>query len=353
MLEQSKNFDTLVRPQENRWLVESFASRAALFGFIYLCVNIIYQQGYLSRLGFEFGLFSIARTFSLLFDNFLIAAYAFITWGFIIKVTPSTYDQLFGLFNPISWRDSKVSSYRFAALAFVAIIYLVLHKYYLEQSNIIDFAAINWPVPLLSAPDVSFKIFRDVVSKLLIPTWGFVFWLPSVLCVTALNIGFRYLNKKYRKIRRQGLYQLLDKNHKIMFFQINLVTPALSILAGFFFLIMIPGFIGSETATLTLKNIHISNDQRVDKIELSGVSSFCDLPVVQGSNSVSWESTSSDDFTIHLLGTINEHVLFVVIRSPNTNTSTGVPKSNAIHITPCLVSSGTINMISLDEDIIH
>lgn len=350
-LEQSNSLDVVTtKSQEKRWLVENFASRAALLAFIYLCVNIIYQQGYLSQLGFEFGLFSIARTLPLLFDNFIIATYAFIAWGFITEVTPSTYDQLFGFFNPVSWRDHSVKRYRFIAIAGVAIYYIILHAAYLLQTNQILIVPINWSALLDSIFSVNLIAFWAFTTKLLIPTWGFVFWWPSILSVLILLISFRMLNTKYRRIRNMGLYQLLKKNRNLMFIQINLITPALSILAGFFFLVMIPGFIGSITATLTIKNIYASKYQQVDKIELSNVTSFCGEVVLSNNSTAVWKKNNKDNFTIHLLGSIGGYDLFAKVADAPKIGTANIIVNGGVSYVPCLISSGITKSIILHQN---
>lgn len=349
-MEQSQSLDVLSSPQEKRWLVENFASRAALLGFIYVCVNIIYQQGYLSRLGFEFGLFTISRTLPLLFDNFLIAAYSFIAWGFIVEVTPSTYDQLFGFFNPISWRDHKVTRFRIIAIVGISIFYLCLHTLYLARNNQIVLSSLNWTN--ITSSFLAFNVvdFWAFLIKLLIPTWNFINWWPSFLSVLALLILFGIPNRHYRTVRNLGLYQLLREKRRFLFSQINLVTPAYSILAGFFSLVMLPGFVGSETAYLTIKNIHAGGYQQVERIELVDVTSFCGESVLRVEDQIIWERTRSDQFTFHLLGSIGEYDLFIkVVDRVKTRNVNFIP-NDSVNYVSCLVASGVAKSIIYSEN---
>lgn len=349
-MEQSIGLDVILRPQEKRWLVENFASRAALLGFIYLCVNIIYQQGYLSRLGFEFGLFSLARTPPLLFDNFLIAAYAFIAWGFITGVTPSAYDQLFGFFNPVSWRDRSVKSYRFIAIAGVFNYYIILHAFYFLQTKQILVLPIDWSILLASIFSLNLIAFWAFATKLLIPTWNFIFWWLSLLSVLIFLLILNLPNRRYRLIRDMGLYQLLKKNRDWMFIQINLITPALLILAGFFFLVMIPGFIGSTTAILTIKNVHASGYQQVERIELSNAASFCGEAVLSNNDTGVWEKSNGDNFAIHLLGSIGGYDLFAKVSDLPQIGSTNIIANDGVSYIPCLISSSATKSIVFHQN---
>ncbi|MBK8783160.1 MAG: hypothetical protein IPO22_15435 [Anaerolineales bacterium] len=139
-------------------------------------------------MGFEFGLFSIARTLPLLFDNFIIATYAFIAWGFITEVTSSTYDQLFGFFNPISWRDHSVAKDRIIAIVGIFVFYIGLHTGFLLQTNqVLVVSSTNWRIFLASIQSVGFIGFWAFITKLLIPTWGFILVAKYIVC-----IGFTY-----------------------------------------------------------------------------------------------------------------------------------------------------------------
>lgn len=321
-MEQSHNSSSN-NSQQNRWLIESFASRAALLGFVYLCVAITYQQGYLSALGIEFGLFAIAKSLPV-FENFLIAAYAFIIWGFLVETSESTYDQVFSFFKPKSWRETKVWEYRFLALSFVGVIYLGLQFLYITRGE--------WFLPGFISTQA--KYFNRVFFlNMVLPTWDYLSWTVTISAVFLLMMLFFISNQIYRQYRASGLKQLFRKQRYFMELHINAVTPAWVILSFIFLLVMVPGWLGHLTANLTIKKVQEEKIQQVKHIELTDVDSFCGEKFQSfQQNKKVWDDPGKD-FSIHLLGHFGEYEIFAKIEE----------QTKGYNI--CLVHSGSIKTI--------
>lgn len=331
-MEQVGNPSVGTRSQGSRWLVESFASRAALLGFIYLCVNVIYQLGYLSKLGIEFGLFSITRTFPV-FENFLIAAYSFFIWGFVVETSASTYDHFFGFFKPTSWRDRKIRQYRSLTLGLLLVFYLTVHVLYLQIHSFHGENFLFW--------NTNLNYFR-VLLLLLSPSWEFLSWRFTFFAVFSLVGVFFIFNRQYRHIRSSALRQTLAYEKSFMQFHINVISPAAMLLSGLLLLIIIPSAVGRLSADLTINDFRFGQNQEIESIELTNVSSFCGEEVVNNGPSLVWHRHDTDDFSIHFLGNFGDFDVFVKINDQNKN-------NNSYNV--CFIEAGSIQTILFPQDI--
>jgi hypothetical protein len=332
-LEQQDTQSKEIGHKSNLWLLEGFASRAALLGFIYLCINFIYQLGYLSKLGINFGLFSLTKSFPV-FENFLIAFYSFLIWGALVETSGSTYDQVFGFFKPSSWRDLDTKKYRYFTLMSLAFMYFILRAVYL-----IIYGSGIYKYNLFGGSGV--LNFARIILLFLSPNWEFISWSVTFIFVSTLLVFFFLLKKKYRKIRSGSLLQVEDKNIRFMQFYINAISPAAAILGCLFLLIIIPSVVGRLTVDLTIYNFKFKRTQMVSYIEIVDIDTFCRANLSSNGDTYSWKSKSTDSFTMHLLGEIGEFNVFVRIEKQN--------KNNNILYTLCLVDSGSIKSIEFPQ----
>lgn len=331
LLEQQNSPNKEIGHKSNLWLLEGFASRAALLGFIYLCINFIYQLGYLSKLGINFGLFSLTKSFPV-FENFLIAFYSFVIWSALVETSGSTYDQVFGFFKPTSWRDSSIKKYRYYTLATLAFLYLLLRAFYLliYGSGVYNLFGSGGTLD-----------FARTFLLLLSPNWEFISWSVTFFSVSCLIGVFFLIKRRYRKIRSSSLLQVSDKNIKFMQVYINAISPAAAVLGCLLLLIIIPSAVGRLTVDLAIYNFKFKRTQVVSSIETVDASSFCRVNLVSNGTTYSWKSKSTDDFSLHLLGEIGEFNVFVRVEKQN--------KNNNILYAVCLVDSGSIKSIGFPQ----
>lgn len=308
---------------QNRWLIESFASRAALLGFIYLCVNIIYQLGYLSELGIEFGFFAILKSLPVL-ENFLIAAYAFLVWGFLVEMSESTYDQFFAFFKSKSWRDNKIRETRIMLMIALCILYGSLQFWYQTRSE--------WDIDYFISWSKYLK--PQVFLAMIQPTWDFLTWPYTVLVVVLLILYFVYSNGLYRSYRRNGINQLMQSTRRKMEFHINAVTPAGMIIVCIFFLLIIPGELGRLTAGQTIRRVQGTETQRIVRIELNDVTTFCGEKLRVRNNDQIWAYSIGKNPIYHL-GHLGENEIFAKFDNASANGSYNI----------CLVSTSSIKTI--------
>ncbi len=327
-MEHDRTRSTGINSEPLRWLVNSWASRAAVFAAIYLCVNITYQQGYLAFLGIQFGLFSITKTLPV-FDNFIMVAYALLIWGFVMEVSPSAYDQFFGFFRVRSWREGKVILQRNLAIDLIVIYFFILKFWFLHQGS--------WPPRVIIAElgrNMNFHFFVEMLA----PTWELVTWDWSMISILLLVPVFIALVVRYRRVRSMGLLQALPSQLKFMEFHINAVTPAAFALGGLFLLVMFPGWAGRLTAKLTIQDMQSANIQEIKEIALQDGGDFCGEGVRPDRDTVVWKSTASDNFTMHLLGALGNFDIFVRVNKDNRDVY-------APHA--CLVNASAIHSILL------
>lgn len=335
-MEQTSNQLPVIKPHPERWLSESFISRATLLGFIYLCVNVIYQEGYLSGLGIEFGFFSITRTLPI-FDNFFVAAYTFLIWGVIVGISSSTYDQFFSFFNMVSWRDTKVAAYRFVSITFVVLFYIFLHFIYLQKDY--------WLTDKFFRPEPGTN--GELALRLLWPTWGFLTWKLSILSILLAMIMFLVFNAKYRSIRKTGPQQLIGFNINWMLFHINAISPAIMVLASAFFLVILPAAYGKAMANISLEKVSSDGRQEIQMIEIKDTSTFCGERVIVAEQSLVWRKNKNDNFSIHLLGHWGDSTVFAKIYHMNT-----MKPSDEIRYNVCILSSSVVKTIIFSQDTI-
>ena len=329
---QSSNLSTTTSPHPELWLVESFASRAGLLAIIYLCVNVVYQEGYLYKLGFEFGFFSITKTLPI-FDNFLVAFYAFVIWGVLISTASSTYDQFFSLFNMKAWRDTSVASHRVIAIVFVAVFYFMLHNIYLQKDY--------WSGEKLYDPaQGTGGSGPDLILRLLWPTWGFVTWGGSLLAVIFVLAIFGYSNLRYRMIRGGGLNQLIGNNINRMMFHLDIISPAGMLLGALFLLIMVPASYGKAMADISLGKIRSGHQQEIALIELDHTQSFCGEQINSEGTTTIWRKMAQNESTIHLLGHWGDSLVFAKIGSQDAARTL-----NKKDYSICILPSSVVKMI--------
>lgn len=317
-------------PPQNRWLIESFASRAALLGFVYLSINVVYHLGYLSELGIEYGFFAIIQSLPIL-ENFIIAIYAFTVWGIIVEMPESTYLQLFSFFKTKSWRDKKISYSRFLLTTLLVIVYIAMQIIY------VTFKDGNGISRLFSSKqDFSLHFFLSMI----IPSWSFLTWSGTIIFSFFVIILVFFSNNSYRKHRSSGVEQLLRESRNSMEFHISAVAPA-GIIFGFCLAFLIlPGYLGKLTASQTINQMRENGYQSVAYIELTEAESLCGIKLIPMNNVKVWEGINNYGLSVYHLGHLGDYEVFSISGSSSyTNQKDRI----------CLVSSSAIVNLSFQN----
>jgi hypothetical protein len=305
-----------------RGVLGSLLARSALLAFIYAALNVIYQQSYLSYLGFCVGLWPVATALPLLTDV-LIAAYAFMIWVILTRVPDRWFDTAAEIFNLATWRDGKTILYRLVSLATAYCVFIGLNLANILRSGVTSTSICRRLFPTL-------EMFGQTAT----------FWVSLVLTIVFLA-GVWY----YWRVRKMGIHQATPARRRRTAVLLNGAFPGGLVLGLAFVFLVVPSWYGRSRAQTDLERLVTENRQKAEHVLFDDHSGdLCEEAATlaeQAAPEVKTLETSK-----HFIGRMQDLYLFIVLVRPEKGSGS---VDEVVGFYPCLVSTSSLHGIEFDR----